>query len=322
MRQISNLIARRSTLITKTGFKGYDVCLNPYVGCQFGCKYCYVRFFIKDDQEEWGDFVRRREHIKDKLLKELDKGFVRIKTGNIKDQATGKKKSITKDILNHQVRMVIGTMTDPYMPIERKYRLTRIALNILVHSGYDKIGIFTRSPIVLDDLDLIKKLPRARVHFSITPYKHDIIKKIEPISVITSRRFDTIKKIKEAGVRVHVNVAPSIPIYSDGLEDEYCQKLAEVGVDEFFIDPMQAYSQSFTATKEALQEDENWEEVEGIMQNKERYLEWKEDYRKRWQAAWARHGSEGTLPIWCDHINHVWQNLTTEEHLNPRCYND
>ena len=44
-----------SRVITTTKFKNYDVCLNPYVGCQFGCKYCYVRFFVKDDEKPWGE---------------------------------------------------------------------------------------------------------------------------------------------------------------------------------------------------------------------------------------------------------------------------
>lgn len=321
MRKFSNLVATRSKLIVKSTFKGYDACLNPYVGCQFGCKYCYVRFFIKDPHGDWGEFVRRREHIKDKLPKEIEKGYIRIPTGKIKDDE-GKSKTLFTNIDNKDARLVVGTMTDPYMPIERKHRLTRAALEILPTANYNKVGIFTRSPIVLEDLDLIKNLPRARVHFSITPYKKETLQKIEPIAIMTSRRFETIKAIKEAGIRVHVNVAPAIPIYSDGLEAEFCQKLADAKVDEFFVDPMQGYDQSFKATKEALKGDKCWPKVEKIMQNKERYQEWKDGYRDRWRQAWAEHGCEETLPIWCDHISHVWQNLQTGDPLNPRRYND
>lgn len=213
-------------------------------------------------------------------------------------------------------------MTDPYMPIERKHRLTRTALTILRTAKYDKIGIFTRSPIVLDDIDLIKQLPRPRIHFSVTPYRAETLKKIEPIAIMTSRRFDTIKKIKQAGIRIHVNVAPAIPIYSDGLEVEFSKKLADAKIDEFFVDPMQAYDQSFEATKEALSADQNWPEVEAIVRDKQRFQEWKDRYKLAWQEAWASYGYSGTLPIWCDHVNHVWENLITGEVLNPRKYND
>ena len=71
MKDVSFTVASRGKLISKTGFKNYDICLNTYVGCQFGCTYCYVRFFIKDDNKEWGKFVRLRHHVADKLPKEL-----------------------------------------------------------------------------------------------------------------------------------------------------------------------------------------------------------------------------------------------------------
>jgi DNA repair photolyase len=368
MLQISQT-APRTQLITKSTFKAYDACFNPYVGCQFGCKYCYVRFFVKDDgkdrefvplptdllerrritdnlkdQEgyvshqshtdgamviykrerdkvEWGEFVRRREHIADKLPREVARGHIRIDNGSIKHE-DGTKQRLHKTIENKDIRLVIGTMTDPYMPIERKYRLTRTALEILKDAGYNKIGVFTRSPIVLDDLDLIKQLPRARVHFSITPYKPEILKKIEPIAIPTEARFDTIQKIKEAGIRVHVNVAPAIPIYSEGFEDEFCKRLADIGVDEFFVDPMQAYDQSFTATEETLQNDPDWPKTRTIMQVTDNYNTWKDAFRKAWEKAWKKHGREETLAIWCDHINHTWDNLRTGEKLDPRNYND
>src|SRR5271157_4654128 len=92
-------IARRGHIITTSTFKGYDHCLNPYVGCQFGCSYCYVRFFIKDSKKPWGEFVRTRNHIITNLSKELA-------------TIAGR-------------RLVLGTMTDPYQPQERRSRLTR-----------------------------------------------------------------------------------------------------------------------------------------------------------------------------------------------------
>ena len=314
-------IATKSALLTKTNFRGYDTCLNPYVGCQFGCKYCYVRFFVKDEEKEWGDFVRIRDHLNEKLPKEIEKGYIRIANGKIK-KPDGTSQTLFKTIPNEQNRLVLGTMTDPYMPIERKHRLTRTALQHLSKAGYKKIGIFTRSPIVLDDLEIIKTLPNARIHYSITPYEPEILHMLEPIAIKTERRWETIKKIKEAGVKVNVNIAPCIPLYSDQLIDEFCKKLAEAKVDEFFLDPIQAYDQSFKATKEALQNHEQWAKAETIILDKHEFLEWKQEYHDRWKEAWKNNDNNYTLPIWCDHVNHVWQNLSTGEALNPRRYND
>jgi DNA repair photolyase len=313
--------ASKSALLQKSLFKGYDACLNPYVGCQFGCKYCYVRFFVKDSEKDWGEFVRIRDHIKTKLPKEVSKGYLRISAGKVKD-AEGNTKKLHRTIYNPELRIVVGTMTDPYMPIERRHRITREALKILSKGLYKKIGIFTRSPIVTDDIDIIKTLPRARVHYSITPYERPIMKKLEPIPVLTERRFETITALKKEGIFVNVNVAPCIPVYSEALVDEFAYLLAESAPDEFFVDPMQAYDQGFKATKDSLQDDPNWAQVEATMQDKAAYQTWKVQYREKWRTAWEKHGNKTTLPIWCDHISHVWENLATGEPLNPRSYND
>lgn len=297
--QVLSTIARKGRIITQSTFKGYDWCLNPYVGCQFGCKYCYVRFFIKDAKKPWGEFVRRREHVTKRLPTELPK-------------ISGS-------------RLVLGTMTDPYQPEERRHRLTRSALELIskMETPLDKVGIFTRSPIVLDDADLIASLPRGRVHYSITPFTRDIMTKIEGIPIKTEARWKVIAKLKKAGVRIHVNVAPAIPVVSDSLTAEYCAAMAEIGVHEFFVDPMQAYSESFKALQQAMVGDPSWQAVEDIMLDKAKYQAWKDQYKADWQAAWQKVGAPTeTLAIWCDHINHKWCDLMTGQDLNPRIYGD
>lgn len=290
--------ATRSPVLTPTKFKGYDLCINPYVGCQFGCKYCYVRFFVKDDEKPWGEFVRLREHIKDKLPKELQK-------------AAGK-------------RIVFGTMTDPYQPIERTHRLTRTALEILLGAEHkpNKVGIFTRSPIVTEDLDLIKKLPRARIHLTITPFERSIMSKIEPIAISTQRRWATIQAIKEAGVRAHVNVSPAVPLLSEQFTEEFAKKMTEIGVDEFYVDPMQAYGEAMTATKEAIGHIPEWKEIEKILSDNKLYKAWKTTYRDQWFAVWRKLQPSKTLGIWQDHVTHTTIDMATGAELDRRRYGD
>ena len=74
-------VANIGAILTASKFNNYDLCINPYVGCQFGCTYCYVRWLVKDDEKEWGDFVRVRTHMADKLPRELDKGYFRLAVG-------------------------------------------------------------------------------------------------------------------------------------------------------------------------------------------------------------------------------------------------
>lgn len=288
--------AAKNSILTKSTFKNYDLCVNPYVGCQFGCKYCYVRFFVKDPKREWGEFVRLRKHLEDKLPKELPK-------------AAGK-------------RVVIGTMTDPYQPAERTHRLTRRALELLKDSDVAKVGIFTRSPIVVEDLDLIKQLPRARIHLTITPYSREVLQKIEPIAISTKRRFETIKAIKDAGIKAQVNVSPALPILSDPYTEEFAKTMAELEVDEFHVDPMQAYGEAFTATKEALKDIPEWPKLEEMLLDDTKYQVWKDQYRDAWFTAWRTYGHKKCLPIWMDHKHHVMTDMNTGRELDHRVYGD
>lgn len=297
MSQLKVTSARRGKLIQPSGFKNYDVCLNTYVGCQFGCKYCYVRFFVKDKEYDWGQFVRVRDFVTDKLPKELPK--------------------------YDGQRLVIGTMTDPYQPQERKSGVTRKALKAILRAGnLNKVGIFTRSPIILDDLDLIKELPRARVHFTITPYPRNILTKIEPIPIHTNARFDTVSKLKEAGIRVHVNVAPTLPVWSEPYIESWAKKLSEIGVDEFFVDPMQAYRESFMATFDACKDEEEWPQISRIVLDKQGYNDWKDKFGERWIEVWRKYDNGKTLAIWSDHVRHVWINMSTGKQMDHKEYGD
>lgn len=339
-RKALETVAAKAKVLTKSTFSGYDACINTYVGCEFGCSYCYVRFFVKDDERPWGEFVRVRAHLAEQLPKELSKGYMKIADGRqpalddagnvLKDE---KNKPITKPkyvtLPISETRLVIGTITDPYQPKETKYRLTRTALEILTREGvpqFNKVGIFTRSPLVLQDLELIKKLPRARVHFTITPFPHEIMRAIEPYSSVTERRWDTIKKLKDAGVRVHVNVSPVMPGMSEGMIEEFAERLAKLQVDEYFVDPMQPYKESFEAFREACATvpSLNWPEIEATMLDKDKYLDWKFDYLQKWNKAREQHQhlAPNQLPIWSDHEHKVWVNLRTGEQMNKRAYGD
>jgi len=308
-------VATRSKLLTKSGFKNYDVCLNTYVGCKFGCTYCYVRFFVKDEDREWGDFVRVRAHVSEKLPKEISKGYVRLDANTT--------------IFIQDARLVIGTMTDPYQPAELKYRITRSALEAILADGvprFKKVGIFTRSPLVLQDIELIKRLPQARVHFTITPFPAKLLRAIEPFSPTTERRWEVIKQLKAAGIRTHVNVSPIMPGMSEDLIEEFATKLAEIGVDEYFVDPMQPYKESFEAFRRACLEipELDWPKIEATMLVKADYLAWKEAYYKRWQDARIKvaHLAPNQLPIWSDHERKVWLDMRSGQQMVAKAYGD
>jgi DNA repair photolyase len=283
--------ARRTRLVTDTGFGAYDVCLNPYVGCQFGCKYCYVRFFVKDSDEPWGGFVRLRSYIADKLPKEIDR-------------------------LAGQ-RLVLGTMTDPYQPQEKKLRLTRKVLEIIKEKGNPckDIGLFTRSPMVLDDLDLLKEL-NVRIHLTITPFEKHILKKIEPIPVTTEKRFSVLYKLVKAGVKCHVSISPVLPILSEKLTESFAARIANIKPNGFTIDPMQCYGEAMTAMRQVLWGNEEWERCVEILQDKKAYKKWKQEYRENWREAWKPHKWMKILAIIMDHQAKTRESLLSGKNLD------
>lgn len=340
MRTTLVTVAPQTSIITKTGFSNYDVCLNSYVGCEFACEYCYVRFFIKDEKREWGDFVRVRHHLADNLPKELKKGTVKTsdgrepaynKDGTPKLDENGrhatKPRHQTRAI--NDLRLVLGTMTDPYQPVEAKYRITRTALQILTdqtNPQFKKVGIFTRSPLVLQDIDLIKKLPNPRIHFTVTPFPDEVTRVIEPKTAPAERRWQIIEKLLDAGIRVHVNIAPIMPILSEPLLEKWAERISKLPVAEYFVDPMQPYKESFQAFERACSKipDLDWNKIKTIMTDKDKYLDWKTDYRKRWETERNKHAHHNpqTLPIWCDHEYKTWIDMRTNTQMDNRNYGD
>lgn len=294
--------AIKGKVIVPSKFGGYDHCFNPYVGCQFACKYCYVRFFLKGDGE-WGEWVRTRDHAKDRIATDLKK--------------------------IGPTRLAIGTMTDPYQPIEAKRKITRTCLEILQKCNLKKVGIFTRCPLVRRDIDIIKTLPNARVHFTIPPLPTKFQKIIEPLYVPTEMRFRVVEELKKAGIRVHVSVAPAIPGYSETtIIDEFCKRLSDIGVDEFFVDPMQPYKeaiQEITAhVQNSLFVTDEWDAARTMMTDKTDYATWKKRNLYIWQMLWdkVRHKSPHTMPIMSDHESKQKIDLRTGKLLDWEKYDD
>ncbi len=151
-------------VLTKTGIEGYDYCINPYVGCQHGCRYCYASFMKRftGHSEPWGKFVDVKINAPQILARQLK----RPKEGSV----------------------LIGTVTDPYQPLEKKYRITRGCLETLLGSPLS-LNILTRSPLVVRDIDLFKNLHDIEIGLSIQPTqeKQKALRTLFPINLVSRR---------------------------------------------------------------------------------------------------------------------------------------
>jgi DNA repair photolyase len=131
---------KAKNILTKS--KVYDWVLNPYIGCQHACTYCYARFMKKftGHRESWGEFVDVKINAPELLAKEIKK--------------------------KRRGEIWISGICDPHQPVEKKYQLTRKCLEIL--SDYDwHVFLQTKSPLVLRDLDIIKRFKYIDVGFSL-----------------------------------------------------------------------------------------------------------------------------------------------------------
>jgi DNA repair photolyase len=159
--------------------------LNPYVGCGMGCAYCYVmKFpFAAAHPLAWGTWVQPKMNAPDLLR--------------------------TARAMLWRRRVWIGSSTDPYQYIERRYRLTRQCLEILQDYEVARLTVHTRSHLILDDLELLGGFgERLRVGFSIPTDDDRVRKRLEPHAPTIGVRLNTMRRLRQAGIRVSAAVAP------------------------------------------------------------------------------------------------------------------
>jgi DNA repair photolyase len=187
----------------------YDFTINPYAGCAFACSYCYVPKFPngKHASNEWGKWVQVKTNAPDLIRKERTRIF-----GS---------------------RIFFGSATDPYQYLELKYRLTRRCLEELLRYKPDKLTIHTRSHLILQDLELIKSFKdTVRVGVSITTNDDAIRKQFEPNAPSIPRRLDLLARLSQAGINVHVSMAPLLPCDPDKLVNLVCRHANMVWVGQ------------------------------------------------------------------------------------------
>lgn len=169
-------------ILTKSNLPVSDYSVNPYTGCTHACKYCYASFMkrFSNHSEPWGEFVDVKHWPEIKNPKRY----------------AGKE-------------LFIGSVTDPYQPLEETYGRTRALLEQMQGSGC-KISIATKSDLILRDLDLIKTFPDARVSWSINTLD-EMFRADMDNAVSIERRLAAMKAFHDAGVRTTCFISPIFP---------------------------------------------------------------------------------------------------------------
>ncbi len=181
---------KTKSVITKSNLPEAEFVINPYIGCQHACQYCYADFmkrFTGHSNEDWGNFIDVK----------------------INAPETINPLKIPKDAL-----ILFGSVTDPYQSIELKYQITRKCLERLLEAQ-PNIEILTKSPLILRDLDLLKKFKNLRVGISIGVFDEKLARELEPFVASPNQRIETLRKLNEAGIQTYLFVSPIFPEISD-----------------------------------------------------------------------------------------------------------
>ena len=220
--------------------------INPYVGCAFGCAYCYARYAHRyraerepDNVDEtlppWLAFERRifvKRNVADVLRATLRDGGPRHR-GLIEGEW-----------------LVIGTATDPYQPAERRYRLTRGVLSVLAEHPGIRLVIITKSPLVARDIDLLKRITAhgaLTVHLSLITLDRDLARRLEPRAPTPESRLRAIERVAHAGIDIGVNIMPILPGITDDPSalDALIARIAQTGASHVNAGSLRLRSDAF-----------------------------------------------------------------------------
>jgi DNA repair photolyase len=218
--------------------------INPYVGCAFGCAYCYARYAHRyvaerktaagsDEGHEltelpsWLAFERRifvKRNVAEVLRETLRAG--KSQKPKARAQRTAPPSHESR-VTSHESRinrlwknetLVIGTATDPYQPAERTYRVTRSLLEVLAGEKGMSVCIITKSALVTRDIDLLAEIAnrsKLTIHLSLITLDRELARRIEPRAPTPEARVRALERLAAANIDVGINVMPVLPGITD-----------------------------------------------------------------------------------------------------------
>lgn len=233
------LINARSIFSVATGFiqrGGFEWTCNPYVGCSYGCLYCYAMFLPQNrrPKEDWGKWFQAKANAVELARKQAPK-------------VAGQP-------------LYISSVTDPYLPIERTLQLTRGILEVLL-PYQPRLLIQTRGPLVARDIDLFRQFRAIRVNMSIPTDSEEVRTTFEPKAPPLERRWGALARVKAAGIPVGICVTPMLPLDDPST---FARRLIEFNPDvlvmQYFHDSGGGFGADTGAEARRLLELRRWSE--------------------------------------------------------------
>jgi DNA repair photolyase len=222
--------------------------INPYRGCEFGCKYCYARY----THEFLAPKMAETEGEKDSAVGTVPGALEGL--AKLRDPEAFERSIFIKDntawLLEQELRKIdpaeeiaLGTATDPYQPIERRARVTRSILEVFARRAGYRLGIVTKSQLIERDIDLLSEIARRNtlvVHLTITTPDSALARILEPRAPRPDLRFAAVRRLREAGITAGILCSPLLPGITDTANalDRMARQAAAVGASFFAAQPL------------------------------------------------------------------------------------
>lgn len=182
--------------LSKSKLPDCDYVINPYVGCTHKCAYCYARYmkFFSGHKENWGEFLDIKSNIAWALENQL--------------------KRVARTSFYSKGKVFMSSVTDPYQPIEKKYKLTRKCLELLAYYDWPT-SVLTKSDLVTRDIKIFKKFKKIEVGLSIGTLNSENSKLFEPGSSLIADRVKALEELSKNGIKTYLFIAPVFPYLTD-----------------------------------------------------------------------------------------------------------
>jgi len=212
-----------------------DYSINPYRGCEFGCRYCYARY--------------THEFLAPMETAAVGRNGVDYRKPEAFEQVIFLKQNAAW-LLEQELRRIdpdreiaLGTATDPYQPIERKAKITRSLLEVFARRSGHRLGIVTKSKLIERDIDLLAEIARRNtlvVHVTITTADAKLARILEPRAPSPELRLVAVRRLREAGIVAGILCSPLLPGITDSEKaiDGMARRAAAAGASFFAANPL------------------------------------------------------------------------------------
>jgi DNA repair photolyase len=203
----------------------FDWTINPYRGCEFGCKYCYARYTHEYMEIDGGEFER-------KIFVKRDAAALLARDITAKYSYEAQVEGGTR-----AEHIAIGTATDPYQPAEKEYGVTRACLEELATREGLSISIITKSNQIVRDIDVLRRIAARSalsVNITVTTLRPRLARLLEPRAPRPDLRLEAVKQLREAGLQVGVSASPLLPEINDRELEAVAEASKQAGAQWFF----------------------------------------------------------------------------------------